>query len=237
MPRLIIKLSNQQDQIFELANNETLIGRGEDSDLILPNISVSREHAKIEVDGETNQVKIIDVKSENGLTVNNKKVQEKILETKDEILIGNFTLVYLSDEQEDKFYRGRAVIYLPKYNHKRANPTQDKTFKLSAKDVKNIIKEKGTLHHGCVVDETMRKFFPESHPLSFGGQTAMIRAKGWFTSGVAAIITWDGRRHILEKKKWLCSVKVNGRSVKKHALRENDKITVGSTEFQYQMDK
>ena len=237
MPRLIIKLSNQQDQIFEITNNKTVIGRGEESNLILPNISVSREHAEITIDPEQNQVKIADVKSENGITVNNKKVTEKVLESKDEILIGNFTLVYLSDEQEDKFYRGRAVIYLPKYNHKRSNPTQDKTFKLSAKDVKNIIKEKGVLHHACVVDEKGRKFFPESHPLTFGGQTAMIKANGWFVSGIAAIISWDGKRHILEKKKWLCAVKVNKESIKKHALRENDRITVGSTTFQYITDK
>ena len=41
MPRFIIKLANQQDQVYEFPSSEILIGRGDECDLILPNISVS----------------------------------------------------------------------------------------------------------------------------------------------------------------------------------------------------
>ena len=86
MPRLSIKLANRQDQIFEIENSEILIGRGEECDLVLPNISISREHAKIFLNSDG--AEIVDVNSENGLRINTETVQKKQLESKDEIFIG-----------------------------------------------------------------------------------------------------------------------------------------------------
>ena len=234
MPKLIIKLSNQQDQLFELDKPEILIGRGEECDLILPNISISRVHAKITIANE--QAIISDLNSGNGISINNENVQEKQLISHDEIFIGTFALIYLGDKQEDKFYRGRAVIYLPKYNHKKTSPTEDITFKLSAKDVKNILKEKGMLHNGCIIDSSGRKYFPEANPMTFG-KAAMIRIEGWFTSGNVATIQWDGKRHIIEKHKWLVSMSINGRKTNKHALKPGDKIQLGRSHFNYSLDE
>ena len=149
MPRLIIKLQNQQDQRFEIEKPEIIIGRGEECDLVLPNISVSREHAMIRLN--EGGAELIDTKSENGISVNNQKVTQQQLSSKDEILIGTFSLIYLGDKQEDKFYRGRAIIYLPPYDPKHANPTQDITFKLSAKEAKALLKEKTLLNNGCIL--------------------------------------------------------------------------------------
>ena len=83
MPRLIIKLANKQDQIFEIEKTEVLIGRGEECDLVLPNIAISREHAKIFLNADG--AEIVDVNSENGLRINTEVVQKKQLESKDEI--------------------------------------------------------------------------------------------------------------------------------------------------------
>ena len=231
MPRLIIKLANQQDQIFEIEKPEIIIGRGEESDLVLPNLSISREHAMIRLNEEGAEV--VDLHSENGIRVNNDKVEAIQLKSKDEIFVGTFALIYLADNQEDKFYRGRAVIYLAKYDPKNANPTQDLTFKLSAKEAKNLLKEKSLLHHACVIDESKRRLYPESNPLTFGGKTAMVKVEGWFTSGVAAKIRWDNKRHILEKNKALASVNINGKKVSKQALNPGDTFQIGRTTFKY----
>ena len=104
MPRLIIKLQNQQDQRFEIEKPEILIGRGEECDLVLPNISVSREHAMIRLN--EGGAELIDTKSENGISVNNQKVTQQQLNSKDEILVGTFSLIYLGDKQEDKLSKG-----------------------------------------------------------------------------------------------------------------------------------
>ena len=161
------------------------------------------------------------------------KVKQKLLESKDEILIGNFSLIYLADQQEDKFYRGRAVVYLPLYDPKHATPTQDITFKLSAKEAKALIKEKSLLNNGCILDSKGRKLYPEANPMTFGGKNAMVKAEGFMMTGVAATITWDGKRHIIEKQGFFSFLKVNGSSTKKSALRDKDKFQVGNSNFQY----
>ena len=69
--------------------------------------------------------------------------------------------------------------------------------------------------------------------MSFGGKSAMVKVEGLMVSGVVANISWDGKRHILEKQGWLTSVQVNGSSVKKHALKDKDKIKIGRSYFQY----
>ena len=231
MPRLIIKLQSQQDQRFEIEKPEILIGRSEECDLVLPNISVSREHAIIRLNEQGAEV--LDANSENGISVNNQKVKQQQLKSKDEILVGNFSLIFLADKQDDKFYRGRAVVYLPAYDPKHANPNQDITFKLSAKEAKALIKEKNMLNNGCILDSKGRKLYPEANAMTFGGKNAMVKAEGFLMTGVAAEITWDGKRHIIEKKGFFSNLKVNGASAKKIALKDKDKIQIGRSNFTY----
>ena len=44
MARLIVEHENRPPQHFPLNRAETFIGRGDDSDLLLPDVSVSRKH-------------------------------------------------------------------------------------------------------------------------------------------------------------------------------------------------
>ena len=231
MPRIIIKLQSKQDQRFEIEKPEILIGRGEECDLVLPNISVSREHAIIRLTEEGAEV--VDINSENGISINNNKVKQRKLDSRDEILIGNFSLIYLGDKQEDKFYRGRAVIYLPAYDPKHANPTQDITFKLSAKEAKALLKEKSLLNNGCILDDKGRKLYPEANPMTFGGKNAMIKVEGMFMGGIVSTITWDGKRHIIEKQGLFTKLLINGSAIKKAPLRDKDKIQINRSNFRY----
>ena len=125
-------------------------------------------------------------------------------------------MVYLSDYQEDNSIVVEPVSYLPKYDPSNSVPNQDLTFKLTAKEAKNLINEKGLLHNGCIKDSKGRKYYPESNPFTFGGKSAMLTVSGWFTGGIAATIKWDSKRHVLEKQKMMVSVKVNNESIKKH---------------------
>ena len=48
IPKILIKLLKQRNQLFSLSKDKIRIGRGDDAELILPNVSVSRTHAIIE---------------------------------------------------------------------------------------------------------------------------------------------------------------------------------------------
>ena len=237
MSKLLVKLTGQQNQLYMLGQGQTIIGRGEEADLILPNLSVSREHALIEV---TEQGTFIsDLESQNGITVDGTAIssdERHLLNSKEEIQIGNFTLIFLSDTQDDRFYRGRAVTYIPKYNPKKQKGTADSTFKLSPEQAAAMLVEKSRMNHGCVTDSEGRHYFPETNPLTFGGRTASIRVNGWFIRGVVATIRWDQKRHVVEKNGGLfVSVRVNGNGISRQVLNEGDQIQIGSAVFTYQM--
>lgn len=231
MPKIIIRLPNQQDQRFLFTKNEILIGRGDECDVILPNVSVSRAHAVIRLSKDGAQIS--DIASENGIRINGSTTKEAVLNSGDELLIGNFSLVFLGDRQEDQFYRGRAVVYLPSYEPKYAQPSQEQTHKLSVQDAQRIIREKAILNFGCILDERGRKLFPEANPMTFGGKHAMIETKGVWVRGVTALLQWNGKKHCIEKKGWWFAMNINGKPQKKAVLQHKDHIQIGRSTFTY----
>ena len=86
MYKLLIKVSNQQKQIFSFSNSIT-IGRDEKCDLILPDPSISSQHARIHVQGDSLITE--DLGSKNGIVVDNTKIKRTTMQNK--IQIGNTT--------------------------------------------------------------------------------------------------------------------------------------------------
>jgi pilus assembly protein CpaF len=70
--------------------NLMVIGRVDGNDLVLPSVQVSRKHAVIEIAGD--QVFVIDLGSSNGVLVNGRKVNKKVIGPADELTIGEFRL-------------------------------------------------------------------------------------------------------------------------------------------------
>ena len=67
-----------------------MIGRGDDNEVVLPSAKISRQHAMIELDGD--KLVIIDLASANGVLVNGRKVDKKVIGPADEVTIGDFRL-------------------------------------------------------------------------------------------------------------------------------------------------
>ena len=80
---------------YELAGEETIIGRNPTTDITLLDENISREHAIILRDAESGTYSIEDLQSTNGTKVNGKGVRSADLVPGDEIEIGHtrFTLV------------------------------------------------------------------------------------------------------------------------------------------------
>ena len=68
------------------------IGRDSDSDIFLDDITISRKHAKVEK--LESKYKISDLASLNGIYINGKLSEEKILEHGDKIQIGKYVFYY-----------------------------------------------------------------------------------------------------------------------------------------------
>ena len=70
-------------------------GRSEDSDIFLDDVTVSREHV-VFTTLDSGRLVVRDLGSLNGTYVNNVRVDEKALDSGDEIQIGKFKLIYIA---------------------------------------------------------------------------------------------------------------------------------------------
>ena len=92
-PLFLLSLLNNELMSFswKLINKEYNIGRSSENNIILDDITVSRNHALLSVNKEN--VKIIDNNSTNGIYINNEIINDCILESGDKIQIGKYLLL------------------------------------------------------------------------------------------------------------------------------------------------
>ena len=77
---------------FLLDSDEVSTGRHPNSDIFLDDVTVSRKHATFRREGDAFLVR--DVGSLNGTYVNRERIDEVALQTRDEVQIGKFRLVF-----------------------------------------------------------------------------------------------------------------------------------------------
>ncbi len=80
-------------QHYSFATGEVLMGRSPECQVVLKDFGISRIHAKIVVDDE-GAIRIMDLKSKNGTTVNGVPVVEALLKDGDKILLGKLPLSF-----------------------------------------------------------------------------------------------------------------------------------------------
>ena len=97
MAKLVALAGPVKATVFNLKEGETPIGRDLSSEILLEDISVSRQHCLIRcVNGQHN---LIDLDSHNGTFVNDLPVKERMLEHGDRIKVGNsLFLILLHDD-------------------------------------------------------------------------------------------------------------------------------------------
>ena len=85
---LVIKNGGPEGACYELAATETLIGRNPTTDISLQDEGISREHALILYDEESDSYTVEDLQSTNGTQVNGKRVRSVTLNHGDEVRVG-----------------------------------------------------------------------------------------------------------------------------------------------------
>jgi len=88
--RAILRIQNGgfEGMTYELGADPTVIGRNPNTDITLLDEGISREHAIIELDEDSDAFTIEDLQSTNGTKVNGKRVRSCVLSDGDEIVIG-----------------------------------------------------------------------------------------------------------------------------------------------------
>jgi general secretion pathway protein E len=98
MPHIEIR-SRQGTKRIDLADQPVKIGRFHDNDVVLPDDQASRHHCVIERAGPGFRVR--DMGSRNGTRVNDKRVNEEVLDNGDVVKIGNTEIRYIDPDQAE----------------------------------------------------------------------------------------------------------------------------------------
>jgi hypothetical protein len=89
------RLISSDGRTYPLSVRSTVIGRGDQANLRLPDVGISRRHARIDFDG--GQVVLTDLGSTNGTSVNGQRVSAVALNPGDMVQLGTTTLTFRVD--------------------------------------------------------------------------------------------------------------------------------------------
>ena len=90
-----VRLVSGDGRSYPLSIGSTVIGRGDQANLRLPDVGISRRHARLDFDGA--QVVLTDLGSTNGTMVNGQRVSAVALNPGDMIQLGTTTLTFRVD--------------------------------------------------------------------------------------------------------------------------------------------
>ncbi len=235
MPRLLVRFSPTKSLLFTLPQGDTTIGRNEDCSLVLPNLSVSRDHARITTTPEGALIQ--DLQSQNGILVNGRSVTEHRLRSNDEIQIGKFGLVFLDDRET--FYNGRVIQYMSPYTpdalpphlaDSRAEGTM--AFNLSALRKMQAATHQQDNARILAISDPSKFWYPQVKGITFGNG-GMVKVDAWFPFGVVATVTWEGGRHVLSQKAFWVPIALGGRAGTRIPLTQGCTFSIGSSRFRY----
>ena len=98
MPKIIISLDGIVLNEVQLTKDRTSLGRRPYNDIVIDNLSVSGEHAVLQMSG--NEGYIEDLNSTNGTYVNGKTVKKQLLQNDDIVEIGKYRIQYVKDAEQ-----------------------------------------------------------------------------------------------------------------------------------------
>jgi len=233
MPFFVIHEAGKPDRLAEIHTSHLIIGRGTHADLVLPNVSVSREHARLDVqpDGQAILTALTD---DNPVFVHNEEVAAtKVLATGSRARIGKYALTYLHEDGLDLF-QVQQLSELPRFSRRGANDAE--THVISAALQQRLLQIEMRREFGALVDS-------EGHSHRLGaesievGPSAAIPCPGRWGSGIAAKVTWVGAQHQLSKESIFAKVFVNGESHKQRMLEPGDIVEINGAQFVYKAER
>jgi hypothetical protein len=95
-PLLVVRKGPEVGERFYLDRPRLVVGRDPVSDIFLNDVTVSREHAVLDV--MPGEVRVSDAGSLNGTYVNGVSVDRAVLRNGDQLQVGRFQMVFLSGE-------------------------------------------------------------------------------------------------------------------------------------------
>jgi len=220
----VVRAPNQIDRLYRTAKPALTIGRGDRAELMLPNISVSREHVRI-TRGE-----LVSLEPDNPVRVNGAATTRHLLAHGDTIQLGKYTLVYYRSE-ELTLLQSAAVEELPPHTAVLASNTAGETHAIPPDVHARMLRQEQLKDKATLVGADGKRW--QIGAASTVGPGGDIPAAAALVRAPMAELAWQGAAHVLRRRGWLGKVSVNGSAVKQHTLRPGDRLQIGRDTFTY----
>ncbi|MDX8376621.1 MAG: FHA domain-containing protein [Mariprofundales bacterium] len=237
--KIILKLQKDVVAEYILNQEETVIGRKPENSVHIDSRSISGRHARVIKIGSKDILE--DLGSTNGTFINGKKVAKYVLKHGDNVMMGNYTLIYVDLDAEpiadtaneaEESDMDKTMILTP--------AARDALLKGNKPDAGNNGGGGGGLPMAGVqvlTGDMMGKTIDLSASLTSIGKAdnCKIRVKGFTVSKQAAAITRRPSGYHLSYIGGLYKPKVNGTAVGDHpvTLQEGDIIELGDTKMEF----
>ncbi len=215
MPEIIVKLGDNVVYRYSFDKDIISIGRSRDNDIVIENLSVSRNHARIR--HQDGKYILTDLNSANGTLVNGIRVTKTEVLDEDVITIGKHTLEFLikvlTEEQmiSDAFGSDRTMIV-------DKAPTGCLT----------VIKGK----------QKEQEFKIDKYETYIGrASNNDIRLHDWFVSKRHAMIIRKGKSFFAKDLGSWKGTLVNGKYTKEAQLFDNDTLQFGTTQLTFHLEE
>ncbi len=227
MPKLTLKFNNKVIKVYNYKKDKSIsIGRKETNDIVIPNLTVSGSHAKI--DYTDNGFLLTDLNSKNKTFVNGEEFNTVILNDQDVIVIGKHSLVFsLSKDENIQSERETGM---------------DQTMALNSDVHKGMISKKILVEVQspgiamlAFVEGGEGKIEISRNTMSIGKDPANdIVIRGFFVGKTAAILKKTNQGVTLSYGGGFAKILVNNKVVKHTILLEEfDVIKIGGAELQF----
>ena len=219
-PKLVVKLKNRPLKTYTMNGSQMFIGRLQDNDIVIDNLSVSRKHAVIKSTKEGYTV--TDLGSKNGTFLNDQPIKSAPLKDGDVITIGKYRIHFQcnSGEIQPVMDLDQTVI-IPNFRKEKSSEDFNVSFPLTPEVTPRLFR-RSKMEEYPIIKERM-----------VIGRTkdADIRIGGLFGPRVQVEIVKKDDDYVLQKIKGSSSVKVNGEEMEQKVLQGEDLISIGKEEF------
>ncbi|PKO19933.1 hypothetical protein CVU37_00210 [candidate division BRC1 bacterium HGW-BRC1-1] len=217
MPEMILKLGDEVIEKFSFDKDIVSIGRARDNDVVVENLSVSRNHARIRRQG--GKYILTDLNSANGTLVNGVRVTKTEIVDSDVIFVGKHRIEFVNRVEEEEELISQAI-------------GGDRTMIVTVTPVGilSIIdnKMKGQEFHLTKFETTIGK----------AASNDIIIGDDWFLSKKQAVITRRENRFEIRDLGGFRKTRVNGATVSDPMeLRPGDILEFGNTRCMFQIGK
>jgi len=236
MARLEVRFNNMTLKEIPLDKPSLTIGRSNKNDLVIDNMAVSREHARIYREGPRHIVQ--DLKSLNGTFVNNKKVSQWILSNNDQVLIGKHTLLFIEEAEEPagdmSQPTGDVVEHTLVLETKKQKELLAKIREPGPEEKTEPVRAGVAMISGGSGQEQVE--LTKRLTVAGKGSHADIRLKGFFLGRTVFLISQKPNGYYISCPGRRTTTRINGLPVTdQQELKDGDIIDAGRTKMQFTM--